>query len=336
MNRREFLSSAAAALVPATPPVKAFCIDFNWADGKAAEPGTYAHADPEKHVRWYQELGANTIQTFCVSYNGYAWYPSEVAPVTPGLAHPNFLGDMVRLGHRERMKVMGYYCLGANPYWERRHAAAVHGEESDYIKIPLTLEYLDYFCDSVRDTLRKVEIDGFMVDWVRPPQHKIWLACEKEMYRTLLGEAFPASGAPSAAAALEFDRRAILRAWRQLSATVRETRPVIIWTNHPFLREERALWEGHPLLQEVPWVLNESPEVEWLEWLRKRTGPKTLIVQNLCGWDDHDAGLWRRIDTSTYGLYGYAKADAKTTLPDTSMASNVKNIAQLREAYHRL
>ena len=56
----------------APDPIKAFCIDFNWGDHGAAEPGLFAQADPEEHVRWYQDLGGNVIQTFCVSYNGYA------------------------------------------------------------------------------------------------------------------------------------------------------------------------------------------------------------------------------------------------------------------------
>ena len=233
---------------PSHKPVKAFCIDFNWGDHGAAETGLFAQADPQEHVLWYQDLGANVIQTFCVSYNGYAWYPSEVAPVTPGLKHPNFLGDMVRLGHQAGMKVMGYYTLGANPYWEARHPELVHRDDSDYIKIPYTLEYLDYFCRSVADTLKQVAIDGFMVDWVRPPQHKNWLACEREMYRELLGEKFPASGSPPKDVVLEFDRRAIERTWRHLKHTVHATRRVVIWTNHPFVEAEKPLWEGHRLL----------------------------------------------------------------------------------------
>jgi hypothetical protein len=65
-------------------------------------------------------------------------------------------------------------------------------------------------------------------------------------------------------------------------------------------------------------------------------GPQTLIVQNLCGWAGHDADLWRKIDTKVYGLYGFAQADAKTTMPSEAVAANVKNIGKLREAYHRL
>lgn len=321
---------------PGRRPVKAFCVDFNWGDKGASEPGLYAQADPAEHVRWYQGLGANTIQTFCVSYNGYAWYPSDVAPVTPGLRCADFLGEMVRRGHKAGMKVFGYFCLGANPYWEGRNPDLVHTEGSDYIKIPLTLEYLDYFCRSVEDALKKTGVDGFMIDWIRPTQHKAWLACEKEMYRQLLGEKFPGFAMPSPEAALRFDRLAIERAWRQITWAVRATRPAVVWTNHPILKNEYAIWDGHRLLREVDWILNEAPELEHLEWLQKHVGPKTLIVQNLCGWEGHDAGAWRKVDPQVFGLYGFAKADPETTLPSEKSAVNARNIRILREAYHSL
>ncbi len=321
---------------PVGSPVKAFCIDFNWGDKGAAPPGMYAQADPAGHVRWYQDLGCNTIQTFCVSYNGYAWYPSDVAPVTPGLKCPDFLGEMVRLGHRARMKVLGYFTLGANPYWEERNPGLVHRDDSDYIKIPLTLEYLDYFCRSVEDAMRKTAVDGFMIDWVRPTQHKTWLPCEREMYRQLLGEEFPKTGAPPADVVLRFDRLAIERAWRHITWAVRATRPAILWTNHPILKNEYPLWDGHRLLREVDWILNEGPELEHLAWLRKQVGPGTYIVQNLCGWEGHDAAAWKKVDPKTFGLYGFAKADPDTTLPCEKNAANAKNIRILREAYHSL
>ena len=317
-------------------PVKSFCIDFNWGEKVVAAPGLYAQADPREHVQWYQDLGANTIQTFCVTYNGYAWYPSDVAPVTPGLKHSNFLGEVVELGHKAGLNVLGYFCLGSNPYWEQSHPDLVHGDDSDYIKIPFTLEYLDYFCRSVEDTLKKVEIDGFVIDWVRPTQHLKWLDCERPMYQQLLGEKFPESGQPSKAAVLEFDRRALERAWRHIKWAVYATRRVIIFTNHPFYEQEKELWQGHPLLKEVDWLLNETPELKWLDWLRQQIGPNTLIVQNLCGWEGHDASVWRQIDTKVYGLYGFAKADEKTTLPSAKVPANITNIKILREAFHSL
>ncbi len=317
-------------------PVKAFCIDFNWGPKAASAPGMYAQADPAEHVRWYHDLGVNTIQTFCVSYNGYAWYPSGIAPVTPGLKHPDFLGEMVRLGHKWDMLVMGYFTLGANPWWEARNPELVHGDDAEYIKIPFTLEYLDFFCRSVEDALLKTGVDGFMIDWFRPTTHTRWLNCEREMYRQLTGERFPSSGAPSADMTLEFDRRSIERAWNHITRTVRATRPAVVWTNHPIVKEEYPLWEGHRLLKEVDWILNEGPDLAHLAWLDKQVGPGTLIVQNLCGWGDHDASSWKSVDSRRYGLYGFAKADETTTLPDRSVAANIKNIEILRGAYHSL
>ena len=63
-----------------------------------------------------------------------------------------------------------------------------------------------------------------------------------------------------------------------------------------------------------------------------RTDPFTLIVQNLWGGEGHDANLWRKIDPQVFGLYGFAKADAQTTLPTDRVPANMKNIKLLREA----
>ncbi|HSW46477.1 MAG TPA: hypothetical protein VLM89_12990 [Phycisphaerae bacterium] len=347
MGGAALIGGGARAAAPATQmskgmvgfkgePIKAFCIDFNWGKKGPAEPGLFAQADPEEHVRWYQELGCNTIQTFCVSYNGYAWYPSGVAPVTPGLKYPDFLGRVVDLGHKANMLVMGYFCGGSNAYWEDRHPTMAHIEDRGSCNVPFTLEYLDYFCRQVEDALKKTGVDGFMIDWIRPTKHNKWLDCEKQMWQELLGEKFPESGSPSAEAVLEFDRRSMERAWRHMRWAIRATRPAVVWTNHPFLKQEYPLWEGQSLLTEADWILNESHEIEHVDWLQSRVGPKTLIVQNLCGWQDHDASMWRKLDPKKFGFYGFAKADEETTLPDVKLEWNAKNIEIIRQAYREI
>ncbi len=246
--------------------IKSFCIDFNWDPSGPAQPGLFAHADPAAHMRWYRELGANVIQTFCVSYNGYAWYAgSAIAPVTPGMPG-NFLGDLTRLAHREGLPVMGYFCLGANPVWERMHPEQTHLEaDRTTFRITFTDDYLDYFCRSVADALRKTDVAGFMIDWFRPPRRQHWLDCERPMFRELVGREFPSAGAPAAEELIEFERRLVERAWVRIKETVDSVRPAIIWTNHPFEQANDPLWNGHRLLREVDWVLNEAPEVEFLD-----------------------------------------------------------------------
>jgi hypothetical protein len=314
--------------------IKAFCIDFNWEPNVGhAKPGTFTQADPEAHVRWYKDLGANTIQTFCVSFNGYAWYSdSAVAPVNPGLEKKNFLAQMCQCGHDARMKVMGYFTFGNNPVWEAKNPDLRKDEGVDYIRIPATLEWLDYFCRQVEDALKKTDIDGFLVDWIRPVQHTVWIEAEKRMWRELMGEKFSSTGSPSPEAALEFDKMAMARAWQHIQWAADATRKVTIWTNQPFVAQEKPMWEGHRMLKEVDWVLNEAPDIGWLDWLQQQVGEETLVMQNLCGWPDHDASVWEKINTRKFGLYGFAQADVNTTYP---LESFKKNIEIIRQAYRR-
>ena len=87
------LALAATFLLPATTThaapkqeaIKAYCLDFNWAPTNRrgrpfAKPGQWAGADPAAHVAWYKAMGANVIQTFAVSTNGYAWYKNGFVP----------------------------------------------------------------------------------------------------------------------------------------------------------------------------------------------------------------------------------------------------------------
>jgi hypothetical protein len=104
MMRRDFLKGAGAAVsiplaasvrtwpaigsnrIDIPSQIKSFDIDFNWLydpttkRSQFAPPGHWADANPEEHIRWYGSLGANVVQTFAVSCNGYAWYKHGFVP----------------------------------------------------------------------------------------------------------------------------------------------------------------------------------------------------------------------------------------------------------------
>lgn len=63
---------------------------------------------------------------------------------------------------------------------------------------------------------------------------------------------------------------------------------------------------------------------------------KTPIVQNLCGWEGHDAKLGRQRDPQVFGLFGFAKTDAWTTLPTSQVPATIENSKLLRGACHSL
>jgi hypothetical protein len=243
----------AAGQHPAVPSqIKAFCIDFNWVKGKFAPPGHWAEASPAEHVAWYAALGANVIQTFAVSCNGYAWYKGGQVPAQPGLQH-NFLTEVVNLAHKKGMQGMGYFCIGANSKWGADHPDLSYGTPST-LHIPFTDEYLDYLARSMADAMEKTGMDGTMIDWVWNPGDRLrakgWLPAEQRLFTQLTGKAFPASGQPAGEDKLEYERKAIDRCWARIKEARDKANPhCILWLSVNDL--SKPCIKDSPLLREV-------------------------------------------------------------------------------------
>ena len=310
--RRTFLAAMAgmAGLLPATPKqIKAFCIDFNWYKGVFAPPGHWADASPQQHVDWYAGLGANTIQTFCVSCNGYASYKGGVVPPQPGLSH-DFLPEVVRLGHKKGMLVMGYFCVGANTRWGAGNPTLSYGAPPGTWHIPFTDAYLDYLSGAMEDVIRRTGLDGYMIDWVWNPPDKLraggWIEAEKKLFTRLTGAAFPAAG-PSREDKLAYERRAIERCWARIRQARDGANPrCAIWLSCSRLNDPTVV--DSSLLRECDWVMNEAPSRELLDAARRMVGRNTRLIQNLVGWVDHDAKAFLA-DPGNHALdfYGFAE-----------------------------
>ncbi len=318
--------------------IKAFCVDFNWGTQGFARPGMYAKAKAAEHVAWYKAMGVNTIQTFCVSCPGYAWYRSDVAPVQPGM-EGDFLKEMAQLGHTSGMKVMGYFCIGANAHWNEQHPDLTHNL-SGSISIPFTAAYLDYLGKVIPEALTKTGIDGFMIDWMYNASHFYpdkkygWLDCEKQMYAELFGAPFPGEAAMDKARIDEFGRRAVDRCWERIRSAAKAAKPdAVIWLSCFDLQHPQIA--GSRMLREVDWLMNEHPDAAKLDAARKDIGPHTRLIQCICGWgEQHDAGKFvRDARYADVGLYGFARPDETTTLPLEDASGNAKNIAVMRDFF---
>lgn len=332
------------AAAEAPPRIEAFCIDFNWGPGGVngfAPPGLWADASPEAHVQWYKDLGANTIQTFCVSCNGYAWYKGGIVPEQPGLK-TDFLTEVVRLGHAEGMRVMGYFCIGANTRWGMANPEMSYGTPGSP-HIPYTDTYLAFIAESIRDTIKQTGVDGFMIDWVWNPDRKStdgkWLDCEKSLYAQLMGESFPGEDALTEAKEVEYGRKAIDRCWGAIHKAAKEADPdCIIWLSchsldHPHVRDSG-------MFKEVDWLMNENPDPARIAAARDAVGPQTRIIQCLCGWgDQHNAAaVLNDAQYTDLGLYGFARPDESSFPPieqdaQGNLIGNAKNIEALRRAF---
>jgi hypothetical protein len=348
---------ACAAEHESLSPIKAFCIDFNWGPkgiNGFAGSGVWADASPEEHVQWYEGLGANVIQTFAVSCNGYAWYKGGGVPPQPGLKY-DFLTEMVRLGHAKGMRVMGYFCVGANTLWGQQHPDLSYGTPSAP-HVPLTTAYLDYLCGSMEDALKRTGMDGFMIDWVWNPERRQpgqqkdaperWLACEKAMYAELMGQPFPGEAKLSPAEQAAYERRAIDRCWMRIYTAAKRANPkCIIWLSCNNLKHPSVV--GSHMFRQIDWLMNEHPDPTSITAAAKMAGPQTQLVQCLVGWgDQHDAPkVLADPEFRKLGIYGFAAPGVNSlplpiaqyrSKPVGAFRGNDKNIAVLLRYFHGL
>ena len=289
--------------------IKAYCLDFNWAGKSPAPPGLWKDADPAQHVAWYKAMGANVIQTFCVSINGYAWYKNGFVPEQPGLKH-DFLTEVVKLGHKEGMLVFGYYCIALNKKWGTDHPELSYDLDTAY-HIPYTDEYLAYLSASIADAVTKTGIDGFMMDWLWMPTRKSqknaagkWLDCEKKLYQQLMGEPFPGED-KLGAKDLAYSRKAIDRCWKAIRAAAKKANPkCILWLtsnsiNHPHVN-------GSDMYKETDWLMNESGDMAGIDAVRAMVGKHTRLITCLARWNGQDASVVIPAALAAgVGLYGF-------------------------------
>jgi hypothetical protein len=333
--------------------IKAYNIDFNWGEGGPngfAKPGLWADANPADHVNWYADLGCNVIQSFAVSCNGYAWYKNGIVPEQPGLKH-DFLTEQVKLAHRKKMKVFGYFCAGSNTKWGLEHPDLSYGIPSSP-HIPYTTLYIDYLCASIEDAIKKTDMDGVFIDWLWNPGTTMepypplrWIGCEQVMFNELMNRPFPGKEKITSEIELQFRRKAIDRCWQRIRETVKKTKPdCIIWLTSCQLTSKDII--GSDMLKEVDWVLNEAGDLSTTESVRSMLGIHTRLVTCLANWNGQDAA---RIIPSALkenvGLYGFTKPVSGSMMKPVdyylsrsidSLRADERNIGALVRTYHNL
>lgn len=332
--------------------IQAYCVDYNWGPGGAhgfAEPGLWADANPDSLMKWHQDLGCNVVQTFAVSCNGYAWYKNGIVPEQPGLQY-DLLTEMVKIGRKKNMKVIGYFCVGANNKWEEDHPDLCY--QMDGQQIPFTRQYIDYLSASIEDAIKKTDMDGIMIDWFynpgggRDPLPQLrWLPCEQEMYSELMGEPFPEKDKITPEIELDFRRKAIDRAWQQIKKVTKETKPdCIIWLTAYEVNSSE--YEGSALLKEVDWLMNEAGDIERTNAMRDMVGTETKLITCLANWNKQNpAEVVPAAINAKVGLYGFTKpvagpymlpVDYYLSNPVDSLKADEQNIAVLARAFNNL
>ena len=316
--------------------LKSFNIDFNWYNGQYATPEAFTNADPAKIIDWYKNMNVSNFWTFAVTYNGYAWYDSKIAPKAVNLKS-NFMQETTALGHKNNMTVFAYLCLGDNPYLISKDPSIKRVDEGMF-RMPFTDWYIDYFCSLCDEALTVCDLDGIVIDWFRYPRNKrsVWIKQEQDLFTKRMGEKFIEGVEIPNDVLIEFERRCLEVAWNRIRKTIKAKGDKKIWTNQPFDFIDDPIWNGHVLMNEADYILNECPNFDFLDWIQSQAGKNTMVVQNLCGWADHNLEKVNSIDTDKYGLFGFAQADYDTCLPEEKTSKvNFDNIQTIKKMFSR-
>lgn len=307
----------------------AFCIDFNWDRlDRFSSPGLFGSAEARAHVDWYEALGVDVLQTFFATINGYSWYPSDLLPPTPGAGR--FISEVAELARDRGIRPFGYLAPGGNLWWQR-----VHPEQARDIPglphIPFTERYVDFFRLLVEEALDRVDVDGFMIDWLWNPE-PVWTAVERQLYCELFDEPFPVAR-PTQDVVDEYGRRAVQRMWDAIRATAKgHSDSTVLWLSCNDLSSPQVT--GVSVVREADWLMNEHPDASALDIARSLKGTQTQLMQCVSGWGaQHDAESVLRAGMDDVGYYGFARADEATTLPSADGA-NGRNIGAFRRFLH--
>jgi hypothetical protein len=247
------------------------------------------------------------------------------------------------------MKVMGYFCIGANTRWGLENPQYSYGTPSAY-HIPFTDKYLNYLQRAIKEALIISNMNGFMIDWVWNPADTLrahgWIESEKALFEKLMGKPFPGEDRLLPKEKLEYERKSIERCWETIQKAAKDVKPdCIIWLSCNNLENPTVV--NSKLFKEVDWLMNENVNPSSLEKIQNMVGRQTQLIQCLVGWgEEHDArGVLDQHKYRELNVYGFAKPnenslplpiDEYLSHPYEYFKGNDRNIAILARYFNQL
>jgi hypothetical protein len=185
-----------------------------------------------------------------------------------------------------------------------------------------------------------------MIDWVWQPRRQStkgkWLECEKQLYRQLMGEAFPGEDRLTKERDVAFGRRAIDRCWKAIRKAAKDADPeCIVWLTSNNTTHPHAV--NSAMYREADWLMNECGDMKRIDAVKSMIGRHTRLITCLARWNRQEATeVVPQALKAGVGLYGFAKPRADSLLPLEPLLSRPvrelkgddRNIAVLARAYH--
>ena len=137
-----------------------------------------------------------SVMVYCNSHVGFAYYPSKVGPVFPGVAEHDFTGRVLERCHRKNVAVVAYYSaifnnavFLAHPEWRIKPMGGddVYEKKRYGVCCPNS-PYRDFAVSQIEEICRKYPFDGIFVDMLFWPHVCCCKYCEKRFEQKYGGE----------------------------------------------------------------------------------------------------------------------------------------------------
>ncbi|MBQ7839696.1 MAG: beta-galactosidase trimerization domain-containing protein [Lachnospiraceae bacterium] len=116
----------------------------------------------------------NSVTTFSKCHHGYAYHPTKVNDMHPGLNF-DLLKAQIEAAHEIGVKTPGYISVGYDEKSARRHPEWLHQDREhhfDNFSVPhyhlmcLNTPYLDYVLNQIAEVVENYDVDGLFLDIV--------------------------------------------------------------------------------------------------------------------------------------------------------------------------
>jgi len=139
------------------------------------------------------------------------------------------------------------------------------------------------------------------------------------MYQELMNQLFPGKDNITPEIELDFRRKAIDRAWKQIRAVTKQTKSdCIIWLTAYELNSREIA--GSDMLKEVDWLMNEAGDIARIEAVRGSIGSNTKLITCLANWNKQDPSeVVPAAIKANVGLYSFTRPVVGALMPPVDM-----------------
>jgi hypothetical protein len=221
-----------------TSPLYVWHYDF-YLSGNA--PDAFSLFDPERIADEIASTGANLAAVFALNQHGYAYYPSQVAPVHPSLKGRDYTGGMVDALHARGVGVLTYVNYmnierrEEHPEWWQRAADGSQVYEQGWGVPCPNGPIKGYMSAVVTEVARRYPTDGFFFDMFGFNREGCYCDYCRAKWAREYDVPFPARedwGSEIWRQYIEFRYQSAFETMRDISLAAKAVRPGLTWVTH--------------------------------------------------------------------------------------------------------